>query len=96
MTLKDEILALAAAHKANKDAGLGNPVPHVPKRIQNLNRKENSCDRKEPMTRAMAKLVARRIRWNNSSTVEPYHCKWCGFWHVGRPPERKRKQQEDP
>jgi hypothetical protein len=94
MTLRDEIMELAAAHKARKMAAHSNPSP-ISKRVRNEQIKRSTCDSKESYTYPMAKLVVERIRRNHHSPVEAYHCKWCGFWHVGRPLEKKREHQTD-
>lgn len=52
-----------------------------------------ACIGKDPLTKEQATNVALRMRRAYDKPVQPYRCKACKQWHVGRPVRRKPKQK---
>lgn len=50
------------------------------------------CRGKEPLSRARAHQVARRMR-KRKRKVQAYPCKFCGQWHVGNNGRKKHDPQ---
>jgi hypothetical protein len=89
--LKDQILALAAQHREAKEyrrARTGRCVRKESARVR-----ISSCENKEQYTFPMAKLVAKRILRNNGDIVQPYKCRFCNHWHVGRSSVRGNRDE---
>lgn len=55
--------------------------------------RDASCDGKCSLTADLAHRVAARIARRAKCHVEAYRCAWCGFWHVGNSPRRRRKRR---
>lgn len=77
-TVREEILKLAAQHHRGEDEQENDPPEWRRWRLR------HNCYRKEAYSRDMAILVAQRIKRNQNVHVNPYHCKFCNHWHVGR------------
>lgn len=41
-------------------------------------------------SRAEARLAAHGIERREGDRLQPYHCRFCGHWHVGHPTRRRR------
>jgi len=52
-----------------------------------------ACNTKDPLTRAQACKVAKRIRTRRGSPVQAYKCRTCRAWHVGNRPFFQRRQK---
>lgn len=57
--------------------------------------KQAGCDGKTKMTQATATKTAKRGKYH----LAPYHCKFCGWWHVGetlgKKQDKKRQSKMD-
>ena len=49
------------------------------------------CEGKQQHTRDNATLVAKKTK--KKVKLFPYHCRFCGHWHIGS--DRSRKQNAD-
>lgn len=41
--------------------------------------KQASCEGKQQLSKSVAVKIAKRCM----KSISPYHCKFCGYWHVG-------------
>ncbi len=57
-----------------------------------MNREEAECQRKEAHG---SEATARQGRFMHGERTggQPYRCKVCGYWHVGRARQRNRKRR---
>lgn len=50
--------------------------------------RRRACERKKrhaTQRAAIAHLITQARAFGNTAGLEPYHCRWCGGWHVGHP-----------
>jgi hypothetical protein len=77
-----DILRLAAQQRRFKEEAIAHPNSFK-RRDHREKLRFFNCGRKKQYTRAAAKFAAENIRHRLSERAEEYHCKTCGFWHVG-------------
>ena len=57
--------------------------------------RRRSCEGKARHADKTGAVLAVNQLWVKSrARVHPYECRFCGGWHVGRPPEKRGRKSE--